>query len=326
MLSEYDKNKINRLASKYKLGKIKNIEIFTSSQNKVYKVETDINKYVIKEFSRDAIKNRYSLNKRKKQVEVNKIFNDNLIKTSLPILFKNKYFLLFEKKYYSIYNYLDGNILNFDDITIEHIKILSNTLSKIHNINFNINLPCTYKKININFNKYLIISKKIDNTLYNVLKSNFIELNDLIKCCNNKINVMKNTLCISHNDYKLLNMLWKDLDLILLDFDACGLSNPTCCLCESAFNFSYDGHNINFDYYRLFLEEYLKNYGLVKDNFKDSLYVCMNGKLQWFSYMLSKIIDNEYIEETKEMIKMFINYYNNIDSFYNIYLDVVKDY
>lgn len=320
-------NIISDLTTKYDLGKIKNIEIFKSSQNKVYKVTTDKNIYAIKEFSKDAISNYYYLKKRKEQLSISKKLNDNKIKSLLPLIFNNKYFISFNKHYYLIYNYLEEKPLTKEEVTIEHIKELAKNQSKIHKLNLESNLPCTYKIIKIDYDKYLKQSKKIDKELYKVLNENLNVLKIITWNCNRKLRDMKNNLCISHNDYKLLNILWKEYKMTLIDFDATGLSNPTCSLCESAFTFSkYDNH-INYEYYKEYLNTYIKHYGKIKENYKDAMYVSFNGKLQWLSYMLSKnkYKKNNYIKETINMINELVLYYNNIDKFNDIYLEIKKN-
>ena len=57
---------INMLIEKYELGEIEVVEQFNSLQNRVFRLFTDKGKYVIKEFSRDAIGSYHQLQKRKK--------------------------------------------------------------------------------------------------------------------------------------------------------------------------------------------------------------------------------------------------------------------
>jgi len=313
---------INYIMNKYNLGNITKIELLNSSQNKVYKVFTTNNIYVIKEYSKDAIKNNYQLRKRKEQIRISKILNENGIKTILPLTINNKYFIFFKGKYYIIYNYIAKNTLNEIELTTKHIKILAKTQSKIHKLNIESNLSKTYKKININFNKYLKIAKKKDDKLFELLNNNKTKLLKLIENCNKYINNVSDNLCISHNDYKLLNVMWNNGEVILLDFDATGLANPTCCLCESAFTFSKKDNTINYDLYYEYLKNYFLDYGCIKEDFKECLYVCLNGKLQWLQYMLSKNNKKKdnYIKETIDMINELTLYYNNIEKFYNIYL------
>jgi len=118
--------------------------------------------------------------------------------------------------------------------------------------------------------------------------------------------------------------MWDEDELILLDFDATGRSNPTCCLCESAFTFSRMNNQIRYDFYETYLQEYLKDYGKVEDDFNTCLYVCLNGKLQWLSYMLSKNGKKEdnYISETIAMVGELMLYANNIKNFNDIYQKV----
>lgn len=60
---------IEKIANKWKLGKVIKMKTLTSSQNNVYKVTTDKNTYVIKEYSKDAISNYYYLKKGKNKLK-----------------------------------------------------------------------------------------------------------------------------------------------------------------------------------------------------------------------------------------------------------------
>ena len=170
--------------------------------------------------------------------------------------------------------------------------------------------------------KALKIAKKKDEKLFELLNNNKGKLLKLIENCNKYINNVSDNLCISHNDYKLLNIMWDNDEIMLLDFDATGLANPTCCLCESAFTFSKKDSTINYDLYYEYLKNYFLYYGKIKEDFKECLYVCLNGKLQWLQYMLSKNNKKKdnYILDTIDMINELVLYYNNIEKFYNIYL------
>ena len=84
---------IEELITKYNLGKLLNIEILKSSQNKVYKVITDKDIYVVKEYTKDAIQDYYYLKKRKEQIRISEILNKNEIKTIIPLKHNNKKFI-----------------------------------------------------------------------------------------------------------------------------------------------------------------------------------------------------------------------------------------
>ena len=221
---------------------------------------------------------------------------------------------------------MEDKPLTEEELSINHIKILAQTQSKIHKLNIVSNLPCSYRKIKIEFDKYLLLTKKIDSDLYKTILNNIQVLNEIVTKCNNKIKIMKTNLCLSHNDYKLLNVLWNNETMTLIDFDATGLANPSCCLCESAFTFSKFKNTIKYNYYEEYLRTYLTHYGPIKEDFNDCLYASFNGKLQWLEYMLSKSTNkkNNYINESIKMINELVLYYNNINQFYNIYIRVLK--
>jgi len=316
---------VSYIVKKYNLGKILEIDLLNGSQNKVYKVVTDKDIYVIKEYSYDSINSYYMLKKRKEQIRISNILNNNGIKTLLPLCFNNKYFIYYKKRYYLVYNFSNNKTLSDIKIENKHIRVLARTQSKIHRLNIQSSLRKSYRKINIDIEKGINVAEYKDKELYDILVKNKDKLIEIINKCNDNLSKICNNLCVSHNDYKRLNVMWDNNSIVLLDFDATGLSNPSCCLCESAFTFSRDENSINYDLYREYLKSYLEDYGMIKENFKDCLYVCLNGKLQWLKYMMSKNHKNKdnYIFGTICMIKELVLYYDNIEKFNEIYLNLI---
>ena len=318
---------ISMLIEKYELGHIELVEQFDSLQNRVFRVITTSGKYVIKEFSKDSIGNYYQLQKRKKQIEVSKLLDKKGIKCCLPLTVDKHEFLTANGRYYLLYDYVDHRPLEVKDVTLDHIDVLASTQARIHKIKNHVPLSCSYKKIKIDFDKQLNILKKKDKDAYNVLSENLMTMINMVNECNGAIRVLKRNLCIGHNDYKLLNILWNDKDMILIDFDALGLSNPTISLCESAFTFARMGRRINYEFYEAYLRSYLSVYGKVKENYRAALIASFNGKLQWLCYMFSKnhLKKDNYIDETKAMIEELVLYYKNIDKFNRIYNKIISE-
>ena len=311
--------KLNEIANIFEVGKVTSYKKEESSQNNVYKITTDQGNFIIKEYSKDAIKNYYQLKKRKRQILVSEIFNRHGIKCILPIKDKNKYFAFIFGHYYLIYPYVKEKTIEVKRLSLEHINVLASLQSQMHSLKVVANIPFVYKKINIDFPSELKRLKK-DEYLCDCILKNLEVLEDLIENCNANISKMKDNFCLSHNDYKPLNILWNDLNPSLLDFDAVGLVNPTCALCESAFTFSKIGSRIKYTNYKTYLKSYLENYGEIKEDFKSALYVSMNGKLQWLSYLLSKKRSNDI----KSMIRELVLFANNIEKFNKIY-EEIKD-
>ena len=305
------------------LGDILSIKRVDSSQNIVYEVSTNEDTYVLKEYSSDAIKDLKDLSKRNKQIVVSTCLNDSGVSTILPIKFRGNYFLHYQNKYYLIYKYFDYKVLKSEELTIEHIKILAGTLAKIHLQNIKVDLDCQYRAINISYEDYLEKFKNIDSKLYETLNTNISKLRELTDNCNSNIERVSKSLCVSHNDYKLKNILWNDNKMYLIDFDASALSNPIVSLAESAFSLSRQNKKINLDFYREYLKSYFSIYNDGTD-YRDALSVAMNGKLQWLEYLFNRcsIDDLEAVNDSISMIDEFMLFIDNLDKLYEIYLEI----
>lgn len=312
------------LFKQLKLPVVTNIEKVNSSQNSVFKVTTLDNIYLVKEYSLDAIKTEKDLELRNNQINISKILNNSGIPTIIPIEFDNEYFVLYNSRYYLIYNYLDYKTLTQDELSIFHIKTLATTLAELHKTNLHYELPIQYRQINIDYDKYLDIFKNNQEAaeLYNILKTNKNKIKGLIDDCNNSLEKIKEDLCISHNDYKLKNILWHDEQIYLIDFDASALSNPVVSTLESAFALSIQNKKLNEQYYKIYLKSYIENYGPLKTSFSDALNCAMNGKLQWYEYLLSNYDDPVRIKDAISMTNELLEFINTKEKQIKIYNDL----
>lgn len=210
-------------------------------------------------------------------------------------------------------------------MTKEKIIKLAKTLATVHGENIKSDLPCQYKTIDINLDCFLEKIKNIDNNLYTIILNNNYILKDIINECNQNIQYINNNLCISHNDYKLGNILWDNNNMYLIDFDACCMSNPAVSLAEASYALSIQNNILNKDFYKIFLESYLKVYKIT--DYENALKVALNGKLQWLEYLINKCNkeDKQTILDIKSMIKELIMYKENQKEFLKIYENINID-
>jgi Ser/Thr protein kinase RdoA (MazF antagonist) len=227
----------------FKLGEIEAYQQEDSSQNRVFKIVTTKGTYIVKEFSKDAIGNYYYLRKRKEQIAISEQLKKHKINCIIPKRINDKQFFLLDKQYYLVYDCSKDKYLTQDNITEEHIIELAKTQAKIHKLNIETKLPCTYKHMVIDFELFAMTIK--DPNIKDLIVSNKEKLTDYIKKGNNALPSVKKNLCYSHNDYKHQNILWNNTKMTLIDFDASGLSNPTAALIESAFTYSKQNNEIN---------------------------------------------------------------------------------
>lgn len=301
----------------FKLGEIEAYQQEDSSQNRVFKIITTKGSYIVKEFSKDAIGNYYYLRKRKEQITISEQLKKHKINCIIPKRINDKQFFLLDKQYYLVYDCSKDKYLRQDNISKEHIIELAKTQAKIHKLKIETKLSCTYKHINIDFDLYTMTIK--DPNLKDLIYSNKEKLIEYIKKGNNALPSVKKNLCYSHNDYKHQNILWNETKMTLIDFDASGLSNPTAALIESAFTYSKQNNEINYEYFELYIKTYLEEYGPLKDNFKDCIYVSMNGKLQWLSYLMFK----KRLKEVTSMLNTLILFASNVETLNEIYENLI---
>lgn len=315
---------MNELFKQLNLGIITNIEPVDSSQNSVVKVTTLDNEYLVKQYSKDAIKNEQDLNTRKKQIDISKVLNSSGIPTILPIEFNNENFIHYNNNYYLIYNYLEYKTLDSKELNNYYIETLSSTLASLHKLKLHYDLPIQYKTINIDYDSYLTKLKQQDKykELYQLMLTNKKELTNLINNCNKLLPKINKDLCISHNDYKLKNILWNNEQIYLIDFDASSLSNPAVSLAESAFALSRQNGIINYDFYKLYINSYIKTYGPLNTNYSDALTCAMNGKLQWYEYLLSNIDEPNRINDSISMTKELLNFIDSKEKLLSIYNNI----
>lgn len=301
----------------FKLGEIEAYQQEDSSQNRVFKIITTKGSYIVKEFSKDTIGNYYYLRKRKEQIAISEQLKKHKINCIIPKRINDKQFFLLDKHYYLVYDCSKDKYLTQDNITRDHIIELAKTQAKIHKLKIETKLPCTYKHINIDFDLYTKTIK--DPNLKDLIYSNKEKLIEYIKKGNNALPSVKKDLCYSHNDYKHQNILWNETKMTLIDFDASGLSNPTAALIESAFTYSKQNNEINYEYFELYIKTYLEEYGPLKDNFKDCLYVSMNTKLQWLNYLMFK----KRLKEATSMLNTLILFASNVETLNEIYENLI---
>lgn len=254
------KERLTEIVTIFKLGKLLKWRQIPSNQNVVFAIKTTQGRFIVKEFSEDAISDTRTLNLRREQIKVSREWNKNGIKCIVP----RTDFLELAGRFYVVYDYFEGKTKKH--FSKKELAMLAQTQAKIHQLKTPTSLGCEYDEIDF--------------------AGKLKVLNDLVRLNNNGLKAAKRELVASHNDYKPRNILWRNGEIYLADFDAVSLVNPTCAVYESALTFSLvRGHvrRERFDYY---LEEYAKYAPLSQD--ERLLAMAANGKLRWLRYLLSK--------------------------------------
>ena len=278
--------RLTKVLTIFKLGKLLKWRQVPSNQNTVFVVKTTLGRFVVKEFSEDAISDTRTLNLRREQTRVSREWNKSGIRCIVP----RTDFLELEGRFYVVYDYFEGK--NKKHFGKKELALLAQTQAKIHQLKTSTTLNCEYDEIDF--------GGKL-KCLYELVRAN----NDGLKAA-------KRELIASHNDYKPLNILWQNGEMYLMDFDAVSLVNPTCAVYESALTFSLVRGRVRRERFDYYLEEYSKYAALSQD--KRLLAVAANGKLRWLRYLSSKDWkrNTKVRKDIKHLTKELESYYKTI--------------
>lgn len=314
---------LNKIVKKYlKIDASKIYDMQIGSQNKTYLID---NNYVIKVYNKDTINSEEKRLKREQQDIVSIEAKRNNINTITPMKINGKYIHKEGNAYLSFYPYTTYKSVEPKDMNNEKIINLTNQIKLMHKIDFisPIEDKSLEKQI-LNLDRYLTIYEKTNKELFDVVSKNRNMLEILSNFINTSLDNLKSKNVISHNDLKPANILWNKDTPYLLDWDACGYSNPSCAFNEYAYFLSTENGVLNEDNFKLFINTYYENNKLI-DDIDSVLYVTLYGKMSWFIYSLERSIyisqdeRNEGEKGVKKMIDEFNGYLRNYSKLKEIY-------
>lgn len=315
-------SKIERLILENNLGnKINNIEKVTGGlSHRMYKVETDKGIYAVKELNAGVMKREKAYSNFVFSEKVTDIAKENGISAIGALKLNNDIMLKIEDSYFMVFEWLEGRILQAEEITDKHCEIIGKILAEIHNIDFSKIEDDERKSVETDFfdwNKYIIPAEEQNKPYIKELKENIELLYELNKNSVEALEYAKNNLVISHTDLDRKNVMWQDEKAFIIDWEASGYINPTIELIQVAWYWSGgDIENIDYNKFEKVINSYKQNY---KGNIDKNINILINadiyGGLAWIEYNLKrslsignnydneeiKLAENEVIQSLKEI-------------------------
>ncbi|MTI68097.1 MAG: aminoglycoside phosphotransferase family protein [Firmicutes bacterium] len=282
-----------KLFNKLHLGKIvgEPKRISGGLLHRMYAIETLQGKYAVKALN-PKIMNR---------TEAMKNFIDseqiaNIAANNIPALpakrFNENFMQKIDNQFYIVFDWIDGKTLKPSEINIEHCKKIGAILANIHMTDFsklNINNECSHGNEIINWNYYLQKGKE-NNTVWVKLLLECIErLYNWNAQANKAEKLLALDLVISHRDLDPKNVMWKQNNPIIIDWESAHYINPMKELVETAIYWSESEiEDIDKKRFLAFIDEYKNEYGTLQANWKMVLLSVFSGKLGWLEYSLKR--------------------------------------
>lgn len=301
-------SKIERLILENNLGnKINNIDKVTGGlSHRMYKVETDKGIYAVKELNAGVMKREKAYSNFVFSEKVTDIVKENGISAIGALKLNNDIMLKIEDSYFMVFEWLEGRILQAEEITDKHCEIIGKMLAKIHNIDFSKIEDDDRKNIETEYfdwNKYIIPAEEQNKPYIKELKENIELLYELNKNSVEALEYAKNNLVISHTDLDRKNVMWQDEKAFIIDWEASGYINPTIELIQVAWYWSGgDIENIDYNKFEKVINSYKQNY---KGNIDKNINILINadiyGGLAWIEYNLKRSLSIGYNYDKEEI-------------------------
>ena len=276
--------------------------------HRMYKVSTDKEIYAIKELNSGVMKRTEAFSNFIFSEKVAEIVKHNKITAIGAMKVNNDIITKIDDSYYMIFEWLDGRILNADEITEKHCEIIGEILAKIHNIDFTEIEDEKRKNIDLEYfewNKYCNLAEKHNKVYTNLLKENIDLLYKLNEKSIKALEYANENLIISHTDLDRKNVMWQEYNPFIIDWEASGYINPTIELIQVAWYWSGgDVENIDYNKFRILIKSYKKYYkSNIDKNAYNLVYADNYGGLGWLNYNLKRslCIENNYEQDEIEL-------------------------
>ena len=292
---------IEKFCNNYNLGKVEDISKLTGGLvHKMFKVVTDKETYCIKVLNPSIMSRETAYSNFVTSEKISNLAKKYGIPVSSALDINGDYLTKFENNYYMVFEFVSGNILKDDEITIDHCKKIGDILANLHSLN--------YKEIGLepNFVKYKNVydwegyanNPNIDNMSYKeIYLKNYKDYYEMLKLANEKFNSSNIVQTICHRDMDPKNVLWNNNEPIIIDWESSGMANPYRELLEDALCWSgFLSDNFDDEKFKSLFQEYMKYQKINNVDWASVIYGNLVGRFAWLKYNLERslgIVANE---------------------------------
>lgn len=317
---------IEKFCEKYNFGHVISISKITGGlMHKMFRVETDKGVYCVKVLNPEVMSRETAYNNFVTSEKVSNLAKANGIPVSSALDIDGDYLKKMDDMYYMIFDYVDGKTLKDDEITVEHCKKIGNVLAHIHSLNYkDIGLEpniVEYKRL-YDWENY-INNPNFDKMSYKELYlKNYKKYNSLLKRANERFNSSNITQTICHSDMDPKNVMWKNDEPIIIDWECAGVANPERELVEDALCWSgFLSNTFDEEKFIAVFKEYSKYRSIENKDWYDVMCGNLVGRFGWLKYNLERSLG--IVSNDEEEIKLAENEVIKTIDEINRYLELI---
>lgn len=317
---------IEKLCQSYHLGKLKGEpEMVTGGlMHKMYHVSTERGEYAVKLLNPDIMKRPEAL-----QNMINSEIVSNALKDVVPLVaakcFDGKCIIELDGSFYVIFDWIEGKSIFVPDISEHHCVQVGRILGKIHAANIKVDSIEKSHDIRGVYDWKLLLEKAepCNAECYSVLQEN---LADIMQWDNHVVSGLPEVSqdqVISHRDLDPKNIMWKNDEPYIIDWEAAGYVNPFQELIE-VLNYwiSDETGKYNKAKFDALMQAYTENMGIGNVNWDAVMDCSFDGMLGWLEYSIKRALGmegsdakdrQEGMQQTKGTILELKKYENQIE-------------
>ena len=297
---------IEKFCEKYNFGTVLNISKLSGGlMHKMFKVETDKGIYCIKVLNPEVMARDTAYNNFVVSESVSNLAKKNNIPVSCALDIGGDYLRKLDEYYYMVFDYVEGKTLKDDEITIEHCKEIGRILANIHSLDYNaVGLKpeiVKYKRL-YDWEGYIANPNFVKMSYRDLYLENYSKFNSILKRANERFNATNINQTICHSDMDPKNVMWKDGNPIVIDWECAGVSNPERELLEDALCWSgFLSDKFDEEKFLSVFKEYSLCRSINGVDWYDVICGNLVGRVGWLKYNVERslgIVSND-VEEMK---------------------------
>lgn len=294
-----------------------------SSEYKVYKIVTEQDKYYIKIFNKEFIKEEKDILKIKTSLGLEETLNEHDVSIFVANTYNGEKLQKCSDRYFLVYDFVDGKIIESHNVLLEQCRVIGSLLSKIHNVEYKELEKVTLPYMHIRWRKYLRLAEHKGSEICKILSENIKKLEIITENCNNALNHLPNIETICHSNLTCSNVLWTNYGIKINGNEYLKYDNPYIDLIKTALYWAgAKEYKINYNLFNYLIKEYYKDKVRPKLDWNIVYSVMYKDMLrQLEKYIKMALMFDNASTEAKEIGETLVDslikeiiYYNNIKS------------